>query len=138
MQLSSILLVDDDETTNFLNQTLVQRLGVARQVLVAENGLEALQVLASTCTPASPDCPVLILLDLNMPVMNGFQFLEAYQALAAAQPPGLIIVTLTTSLLDRDLARLQQLPVAGVLTKPLTRQKLHALLHAHFQHPLPE
>ena len=117
-QLSSILLVDDDTTTNYLNQTLIKRLGVAEYLHIAENGAEALQTLPQNCKPLSVSCPNLILLDMKMPVMNGIEFLEAYAQLPLARQQSVVIVMLTTSLLPSDLARVQQLPVAGVLNKP--------------------
>ena len=131
-QLTSILLVDDDATTNFLNQTLIKRMGVAEHLHTAENGAEALQTLHLACAPASASCPDLILLDMKMPVMNGIEFLEAYAQLPLAKQRGVIIVMLTTSILPRDLERVQQLPVAGVLNKPLTKEKLQAVVDEHF------
>ncbi|TDN38746.1 response regulator [Hymenobacter sp. UV11] len=131
-QLSSILLVDDDLTSNFLNKTLLTRLGVTQQLLFAENGVEALQVLAQTCTPLGADCPDLILLDVNMPVMNGIEFLEAYAELPLAQRRAIVIILLTTSVNPHDLGRVARLPVAGTLTKPLTEEKVRALLHQYF------
>ena len=130
-QLLNILLVDDDPTTNYLNTKLVQRAQVATHVLVAENGRQALDLLHQTCQPLSPQCPNLILLDVNMPVMTGIEFLEAYQQLHAP-PRATVIVMLTTSLLPRDLERLRQLPIAGVLDKPLTTEKLRLLIAQHF------
>lgn len=131
-QVSSILLIDDDETTNFLNQALIKRAQVTDQVLVATNGLDALRVLHTTCTPSSTQCPALILLDVNMPVMNGIEFLEAYQKLALAQEQNIVIVLLTTTVLTRDLERVQQLPIASILDKPLTTDKLRLLVDRHF------
>ena len=133
--LTSILLVDDDPTTNFLNQLLLTRLQVAEQVLVAENGEQALRTVVQACLdPAAMACPQLILLDMNMPVMNGLAFLEAYQQLPLAQRQAIVIVLLTTSLHERDLAQAQLLPIAGFLNKPLTREKVMTVLRQHFAH----
>jgi len=131
-QLASILLVDDDATTNFLHQTLLQRMGVAQHLLVAENGAEALQALHQTCVPVTTSCPSLILLDMKMPVMNGIEFLEAYTQLDRIQRQAIVIVMLTTSLLPRDLERVQQFPIAGILNKPLTKEKVQGLLEQYF------
>lgn len=133
LPLSSVLLVDDDHTTNYLNKLLLTRMGIAEQVLVAENGEQSLRTLDQICSaPASAVCPRLILLDMNMPVLNGLAFLEAYVQMPLAQQQAIVIVLLTTSLHPVDLAQAQQLPIAGFLNKPLTREKVTALLQEHF------
>lgn len=130
--LTSVLLVDDDPTTNFLNKLLLQRMEVAEQVFVAENGEQALHTLVRTCQDTDPTCPRLILLDMNMPVLNGLAFLEAYVQMPLAQQSAIVIVMLTTSLHPLDLARTQELPIAGFLNKPLTKEKVTDLLAQHF------
>ncbi|AWM31662.1 response regulator [Hymenobacter nivis] len=126
--LSCVLLVDDAPTTNFLNQLLLKNMAVAIRCLVAENGAQALALLDSAC--ATPG-PVLVLLDVNMPVLGGIAFLEAYQQLLAAQRAAVVVV-LTTTPHPHDLARLQALPIAGLVSKPLTRPKIAELLALHF------
>jgi CheY-like chemotaxis protein len=136
-KLSSILLVDDDSTTNFLNELLLKSLGVADALLTAQNGREALVTLNQICAEPNANCPSLILLDVNMPVMNGIEFLEAYTQLPLAQQQAVVIVMLTTSLHSRDLERVQELPIAGLVNKPLTREKVDTILQMHFQRQLP-
>ncbi|MDF7815214.1 response regulator [Hymenobacter sp. YC55] len=129
--LSCTLLVDDDETTNYLNQALLRRLAITDTILVATNGQQALDLLHIHCEQlASPTCPALILLDMKMPVMNGLQFLEAYQQRASGRPA--VVIMLTTSLNPSDVTQMERLPIAGYLTKPLTKEKLQQVLQAHF------
>ena len=137
-KLPAILLVDDDTTTNFLNELLLKSLGVTEQLLVAENGALALEVLNQAfAQPEVSECPILVLLDVNMPVMNGIEFLEAYQELPLARQRAVVIVMLTTSLHSRDLARIQELSIAGLVSKPLTREKIDTILQVNFQRALP-
>ncbi|RAK69782.1 response regulator [Hymenobacter edaphi] len=136
--LSSILLVDDDPTTNFLNQLLLRRMAVADELRVAENGADALRLLGQPA-PAGPvnPAPALILLDVNMPVMNGIEFLQAWQQLPATRRQGTVVVVLTTSLHERDMQQMQRLPVTTVVDKPLTEAKVHAILDQYFRQHVP-
>lgn len=128
-----ILLVDDDDTTNFLNEHLLHKLGVSDQVRTVHSGEEALALF----TQPPPYEPTLLLLDLNMPGMSGIEFLEAYLRLPQAQQDATVIVVLTTSMDSRDLSRINELPIAGLATKPLNREKIDTLLRLHFRRQLP-
>lgn len=135
-KLPCVLLVDDDQTTNYLNQLLLKRLQVTDKILVAHNGREALDALAEHCHEEDT-CPALILLDVNMPVMNGFEFLQAYAQLPAAQRRATVVVMLTTSLHPQDVERARRMEVADFLSKPLSNQHLTDILQKHFQRELP-
>jgi len=129
----SVLLIDDDATNNFLTQRLFTRLNVADEVLVAETGQQALDLLAAPGAPV----PTLLLLDLNMPGLSGAEFLARYQAQQpdpAARP---VVVVLTTSTNQQDLTLIKLLNIDGLVNKPLTEEKLEHLLQLHFPALLP-
>lgn len=132
-KLPHILLVDDDDTTNFLNEHMLRKLNVTDQVRVARDGREALALL----TQPPPFMPTLLLLDVSMPGMDGIEFLEAYMRLPQAQQDATVIVMLTTSMDSSDLARIDELPIKGLVSKPLSREKIDTLLQLHFQRQLP-
>jgi len=131
-KLSSVLLIDDDSTTNFLNELLVESLGLTDQLLIAATGEEALALLSQ----AEVSAPSLILLDANMPGMTGTEFLEAYYQRALDQQQASVVVMLTTTMDARDLARINELHIAGLVSKPLTKEKIEAILQLHFQRSL--
>lgn len=79
--MKNILLVDDDNIFNFLNTKLLRQSGIADEIHTALNGKEALDLLNNYYTGAFA-LPDVILLDLNMPVMDGFAFLEAFKKLS--------------------------------------------------------
>ena len=115
-----ILLVDDDPDDNFLHEVIINDSGLCEHVRVTENGMQALQYLTDT---GHPDYirPDLILTDINLPGMNGFEFLERYNQLAEHLKSRLTVVILTTSLNPRDTQRAALLPyVGGYYAKPLT------------------
>ncbi|WP_240731566.1 response regulator [Hymenobacter radiodurans] len=135
-KISCTLLVDDDRINNFLNQRLLEGLNMTDKLLTALNGKEALSLFEKECRESA--CPALILLDVNMPVMNGFEFLEAYDQLQITPKEPVIIIMLTTSLHPRDVERVQQLGIAGFLNKPLTKEKVNDILKDHFNRELPQ
>ncbi|WP_133272043.1 response regulator [Hymenobacter radiodurans] len=133
-KLSSVLLVDDDSTNNFLNELLFKQLEVTDHLFTAEDGARALDIIVNT---AGPDEPALILLDVKMPGMGGIAFLEAYRQLPAAKHRATVIIMLTTTMDARDLSRLEELNIAGLVSKPLTKEKIDQILLLHFQRSLP-
>jgi len=111
----NILLVEDDEVDVMNVRRAFERNNVSNPLYVAGNGLEALEMLRDGTVPTERR---LILLDLNMPKMNGIEFLQALRAdpeLASAP-----VVVLTTSNDDQDKIDAYNLNVAGYLLKPVT------------------
>lgn len=111
----NILLVDDDEVDVMTVKRAFQKANITNRLFVASNGVEALEMLRSGAVPATRR---LVLLDLNMPKMNGLEFLREVRSDPALQ--SLTVVVLTTSNEDRDRVDAFQLNVAGYLLKPVT------------------
>lgn len=132
-KLNCILLVDDDEPTNFLNKMVLEDINCAENIEVADSGQEALHYLEESTPNGHPSAPDLIFLDINMPAMNGWEFLERYSDLDKQHKANVVIVMLTTSLNPDDRAKANSIPdVSGFETKPLTQEKLQAILEKYF------
>ncbi|MDJ0366876.1 response regulator [Hymenobacter sp. H14-R3] len=133
--LNHIVLIEDNETTSFLNNRLLSRLGVAKQVSSFSKAEEALKFLWSgepaTSAEAAPT-PDLIFVDLKMPGMSGFDFLERYSQLPTDAQERTVVAVLTTSMHGADTARVAQYPNVEYLTKPLTEEKMQRLLAKRF------
>ena len=115
-KLLHILLVDDDEVDVMNVQRAFKRNNISNPLYVANNGLEALEMLRGQA--AIPGPRRLILLDLNMPKMSGLEFLRAIREDPALRP--LTVVVLTTSDDERDRIEAYNLNVAGYILKPVT------------------
>jgi CheY-like chemotaxis protein len=126
-QFQQILLIDDDTITNFLNKKLLEKHLLTEDIVVALNGEEALHHLKN-----SKKSPELIFLDINMPVMNGFEFLETYEKLTFPDQKESKIFVLTTSNHHIDLLKIKHYKVAGYINKPLTLEKLKAVDNDNF------
>jgi CheY-like chemotaxis protein len=136
-QLNCILVIDDDEPTNFFTRIILEEAGCSKHIRIAQSGPEALEYLTKSEAPgADPDVypsPDLIFLDINMPAMDGWEFLDEYQKLSIAPQHKIIMVMLTTSLFPEDMAKAKVRPeISGFENKPLTFEKLDKILAKYF------
>ncbi|GAC1367136.1 MAG: hypothetical protein NVS3B25_21410 [Hymenobacter sp.] len=132
--LNHIVLVDDNETTSFLNNRLLGRLAVADHVSTFARADEAFEQLwGSTEGGSAVPAPDLVFVDLKMPGVSGFEFLELYNALPQPVQDKTVMAVLTTSMHGADTARVAKYPNVEYLTKPLTEEKMRKLLEKRFQ-----
>ena len=136
-KLNCVLVIDDDEPTNFFNQMIVEQANCTETVKVAQSGEEALEYLSTSvklsCQHREFPCPDLIFLDINMPAMDGWEFLERYKELEKQRKNQVIVVMLTTSLFQEDMLKAQGMPeITAFENKPLTPEKLENILRRHF------
>lgn len=125
-----ILLIDDDEISNFLNQSMIKKSGLFEEVNVLNSAVSALDFLRKLESENEP-FPDVILLDLMMPVMDGFEFLKELDAIDQGLQKSLKIVMLTSSLDPKDRITAMNNPkVIGFLSKPINQTKISELLGA--------
>ena len=117
-QVINILLVEDDKVDVMNVQRAFKKNNITHPLYFATNGLEALLMLRGDGSPPLPPERRLILLDLNMPKMNGIEFLRELRADPVLKMTPVIV--LTTSNEDRDKVEAYNLNVAGYILKPVT------------------
>lgn len=116
----AILLVEDDEVDVMNVQRAFKKGNLTNPLHVANNGLEALAMLRGDGVPAINPRPKIILLDLNMPKMNGIEFLSELRA--DPELKAISVFVLTTSNEDLDKVAAYNLNVAGYILKPVEWQ----------------
>ena len=131
----SVLLIEDDDIVNYCNEFLLRDLGVTENISIAQNGQEALDFLAK-CEAGEPGYvfPNLIFLDINMPMMNGFEFLDHFENVPYRQKVDALVVMLTTSLHTDDVERAKNYSsIIDYVYKPLLKEKVELILSKHFR-----
>ncbi len=132
VKIKNVLLVDDSKPTNFLHKKVISTTNEVQNIYTVYDGTEALDFLQKKGQfKEITEYPDIIFLDINMPKMNGFEFLEHYEKHNREQPIGALIVILTTSNWDSDKKKaMENSLVYDFLEKPLSKSKVLEVINA--------
>lgn len=134
-KINCILLVDDNPADNEFHKIIINDSHVCDEVKIATNGKNALEYIIKSGNGDSPDFPKpdLIFLDINMPGMNGFEFLEEYHKLDGKLKSKIVIIMLSTSLNPDDAERARRIEeVTEFMNKPLMVETLQSTVEKYF------
>ncbi len=131
-KLNSILLIDDNVDDNFFHVREIKKFNTSISVSTKSSALQALEHLQSL-KENGEDFPNLLFLDINMPGMNGWEFLQEYTNSNQDSANAVVIIMLTTSSNPDDEAKAKSWDiVADYKTKPLTKELLQEIIEKHF------
>jgi len=126
---SKFFLIDDDSVTNFVNAKIIKLAAPAFEVIAYTNATMALRELRQCLAAAPEQLPDFILLDINMPEVDGWDFLEEFVTLPQPVHEKTKVIILTSSVDTNDMARSRAYkPVIDFLSKPLNSAHLHKLI----------
>jgi CheY-like chemotaxis protein len=133
-KVNCILLIDDNPADNHFHKIIIEEADVCNHIKVSLNGTEALDYIRKSGTSDEFPKPNIIFLDINMPRMNGFEFLEEYKKLDEKLKSEVVIVMLTTSLNPDDAKKAKENTVVKEFqNKPLTVESLNAVVEKYFK-----
>jgi CheY-like chemotaxis protein len=125
MNTKHVLLIDDNEADNYISKFVINESGLAKKISMATSAVEALDYLASLKGNAD-EFPDLIFLDIRMPVMDGFEFLENFMQFPEAMNQQCAVIMLSSSNDQKDIERSLNYPVVkNFFTKPLEAEMLN-------------
>lgn len=127
-----LLIIDDDKICTFITTSVAKKSGIFTDIQSVSNGRAALAVFDEVCK-GTLAAPGLILLDLNMPVMNGFDFIECLNELAFPNKKSMAIAILTSSDNTTDVERARSLGIEHYLLKSLDLKDLQRSLFALYR-----
>ena len=131
-KLNCILLIDDDYATNLYHKMVIEDANCTNKIIVKTSAIDALEYFKSPFDEDNPR-PNLVFLDINMPKMTGWEFLEEYKKLSKEQQAENIIVMLSTSSHPDDLRRAEENPlIQEYRGKPLSEEILEELVNKYW------
>ena len=121
----SILLVDDDEINNFISIKLIKKALLNTEIMACLNGRFAIDQLMNIQKKDPSKLPDYILLDINMPIMNGWEFLDEYKRLNVDPLGKSKIFIISSSVFSNDINKARSYPlVKSFISKPLSVEKI--------------
>lgn len=121
----SVCIIDDDEIYRKISKKMIEKSGVFNNAIFFKNAEEAL----SSFRNPEMELPEIILLDINMPILDGWQFLKAMEAIFPGLYSASHIYIVSSSISESDKDRLNDFPgLKGFITKPISVQKLRSLV----------
>ncbi len=127
----NVLLIDDDATTNFLHKRTLNKTQLTRNIQVAETVQEAINFLKSSGR-AEQEKPELIFLDLNLPGLTGWDFIDEYKKIEPGNNPPVIIILSASVNYDDEKRANEIAEIAGFRRKPLTVEMLDEIVENYF------
>lgn len=128
----NILVVDDDSVAHLLSEKVIASFEWINKVHKAFNGKEAIGLMENYCKGLFT-IPDLILLDLHMPVMDGFEFIEAFQNMDCLKDNRVVIAVLSSSENPKELERIHSMGIRHIIKKPISLEKFRLLWRNEFQ-----
>lgn len=130
--IGKVMLVDDNDTDNFISRRIIEITKFAEDVIVKNSGKGALDYLEEFKESAT-DLPDIIFLDINMPIMDGFVFLYEYEKFSNMVKDKCRVIILSSSDNKRDIDKIVNNDyVIKFVTKPLTEKTLEEIQHLEF------
>ena len=131
--INKVLCIDDDQITLVLCDMIIKKAGFAKEVITAKNGKEGIAWFSAYFSKSNVEIkqepPQLIFLDLNMPVMNGWDFLEGYLMKYADRLPQTKVVIISSTVNPEDFSRANRYEIViDFINKPLTTEGLEELM----------
>jgi CheY-like chemotaxis protein len=122
-----ILIIDDDEINNFIAAKLINKIPPLAIVNTCLNGQEGIDYVKSKLKNQD-EFPDIIFLDINMPLMNGWDFLEEYELIKASIKKKVVINMLSSSVYNDDISKADTFETVNkFISKPLTVEKIKDL-----------
>lgn len=129
--LDTILFVDDDPITLMLCKKVISKAAFSNQIITAQNGEEAINLFHTLLNNVEKTVPELIFLDLNMPIMGGWEFLAEFSKPTFEQFHDIKVIVLSSTIDPEDLEKIKEFPmVMDFLPKPISLSMLNKVAEA--------
>ncbi|TAF55469.1 MAG: response regulator [Sphingobacteriia bacterium] len=124
----AVCLIDDDKIYQFTARKILESTGLAKSIVSFFNGSEAIGFLKENAQNAD-QLPDVVFLDINMPVMNGWEFLDEFQQLRPSMKKSILIYMVSSSVDDTDIQKSRSYQeVKDYIVKPINRQRYQELM----------